>query len=175
MTDVNHDTYDHTGIPGVGGFPAGTSFPVSPSADDLFFRTDRHLLYFYDGARWLTAQVFTMELPSSGGQTASFVLGRLPSDPAYDVYIEDFFWAAQVGTTNNGSNYWEAALYREGGGLQVGSTLTTSADSLNTYTFHSATISTAYSGVIQWRVSITKVGTPGPVYSGSRVRYRLVG
>jgi len=36
----------------------GTSFPASPASGDLAYRTDLGMLFFYDGTRWVSEQVF---------------------------------------------------------------------------------------------------------------------
>jgi hypothetical protein len=43
---------------GSSGYAEGTSFPGSPANNDKYFRTDRDLLYFYDGTRWLTVHEY---------------------------------------------------------------------------------------------------------------------
>ena len=34
--------------------PSGTSFPVSPSERDWFYRTDLNMFYYYNGTDWVT-------------------------------------------------------------------------------------------------------------------------
>lgn len=48
--------------PGVSsaGLQSGTSFPGSPSTNDLFHRTDHNLVYYYDGTRWLSLNLYVL-------------------------------------------------------------------------------------------------------------------
>src|SRR5690242_7883896 len=41
---------------------AGSSFPGSPATNDLYYRTDRAKLYYYDGTRWLTVEEYPLTL-----------------------------------------------------------------------------------------------------------------
>jgi hypothetical protein len=72
-------------VGGGGGIPSGTSFPGSPTNNDLFYRTDRDLIYFYDGTRWLTTQMFTLN------HTVILVTvdtqGLLPIPADYQIYL----------------------------------------------------------------------------------------
>src|ERR1700754_4638544 len=75
--------------------PRGTSFPVSPATGDVFYRTDRHIEYYYDGTRWLSTQLFTIgpfqpdstalnSLTTSAGATRR---AASPWNGVYDMYV----------------------------------------------------------------------------------------
>lgn len=52
---------------------AGTSFPASPPTGRRFYRTDLHIVAYYDGTRWLSEQRYTIDLGHDvTAQTASF-------------------------------------------------------------------------------------------------------
>lgn len=92
-----------------GGIDSGASFPGSPTAGDLFHRTDlTPALWRYDGTRWLC----TCQHEASLGQVNSItatngVSGRFALPAAgLDLYIDEFISTLFVVTTNNGSNYW---------------------------------------------------------------------
>lgn len=62
---VQGATVNATGKVQLNGLTAlenGTSFPVSPSTDQRYYRTDRNLEYFYDGTRWLTVTLFNSQV-----------------------------------------------------------------------------------------------------------------
>jgi len=81
--------------PAGGGGASGTSFPGSPTTGDKFYRTDRNIEYFYDGTRWLSTQIFTLEIGVSDvvqprSVTSSFQ-HRVANPWAglYDIYVEE--------------------------------------------------------------------------------------
>lgn len=74
-----------------GGLSSGTGFPGSPSTDDLFYRTDRDILYFYDGSQWLSTQLIPIQfgVQAAAGATADGGIGRaaIPYFGVYSLYI----------------------------------------------------------------------------------------
>jgi hypothetical protein len=98
---------------------SGTSFPGSPAAGDLFYRTDRNIEYSYDGTRWLTTQLF--ELPfnydpslttnSITVNTAGVVYQYRPNFD-YDMWVEDYQFSSFISGTFNSSNYWSVSIDR---------------------------------------------------------------
>ena len=111
---------------GGSGITSGTSFPGSPSDRDLFYRTDRDLLYFYDLAntRWLTVTLYhglmsiaqSLMPAATSGQT--MLRAHIPND--YDVLLIEWEGSVYVNTTNNGSNYWTLALSHRNAGSSTG-------------------------------------------------------
>lgn len=57
----------------IGPVQEGTSFPGSPSAGLLFFRTDQGYLYRYDGSTWVRVDI--ADLPSMSGQVGNSQIG----------------------------------------------------------------------------------------------------
>jgi hypothetical protein len=45
----------------------GTSFPASPTAGDLFFRTDLSIMYVYSGTEWISMGAGAIESVDGGG------------------------------------------------------------------------------------------------------------
>ncbi len=98
-----------------GGYDEGTGFPGSPSANDKFYRTDRNILYFYDGTRWLSTQVHTLHMsphtafPSLTGTVTSLMRSVNVWTGLYDIWAEDaaFMWnySASGGWTLNLSKF----------------------------------------------------------------------
>ena len=147
MADVNHDTYDHTGIPGVpasGSFPAGSSFPGSPSTNDLFFHTTYGMIFKWDGTRWVTVTLYTQPLDTQRALNNLSATNTFDS-PLYQdgsVWLEKFMASMYVITTNDGTRYWTAAC--EG--------VTLSTQSLAADTTH----------ILQGNINAVKAGSAGP-------------
>lgn len=217
---ADHDTHDHTGIPGVvaaitdiidiptvetddtlvlapdgaggvefraeagggggGNITSGTSFPGSPASGDLCFRTDRGILYFYDGTRWLSVQLYQTHISvqtalapySAGGSSGQFGVAFAG---VWDLWLEDFITNSAVITTNDGSNYWTIAVTREPSGTSLAS-YTTAADAVNTNVKHVVAID-ALHGTSDGYFSCNpgKTGAPGVLYMQASVTFRLVG
>lgn len=168
------------------GIPAGTSFPGSPSTDDLFHRTDRDLLYFYDGSQWLTIQLFQIEMkneqaqtwPTTAGATAMH-RGTVPYGGVYSVYLLSWYPLSQVLTTNNGSNYWTAELFKfntAGSSTSLG-TFNTSADTAGTAVQKTLAINAALGSFVGFFSSAgITAGAPGAFrLHGGHILCRLIG
>ncbi len=163
-----------------GGVPSGSgSFPGGPSTDDLYYRTDRHLLYYYDGTRWLTVSEYTLE-SEADNQTTNTGGHYLAIPSATDIYLETVTVAVYVVTTNDGSHYWTITANKvdiaTGSNTSLGG-VNTSADTHDHLTPHVITVNAVvamatYSGFI---TSWAKTSTPGALYVGSTYKFRLVG
>lgn len=82
-----------TGLPFNAGLTSykGTSFPVSPSTNDLFYRTDRALEYYYDGTRWLTTFTIPVETQAFLSVNAdTTVYGSIPYAGTYSVWLDSW-------------------------------------------------------------------------------------
>lgn len=160
----------------------GTAFPTSPSTNDLFFRTDRRLLYVYDGTRWLSTtlhQRFTGVI-NNGALTSTTTAERGPSLTDFaDIYVEEIHAMAFVSGTNDGSNYWtlKAQLLTPAGSATTLATWDTSAEAGSTFLALTKTaidtVVTSTNTVFQLRVE--KTGTPGSIQLQTSWFYRLVG
>lgn len=164
-----------------GGISGGTSFPGSPATNDLFYRTDRHLLYFYDGTQWLTVQQYEVGI---GGQqnvypvAAGVSMVWWPVRQDYGIYLERWVCTTFVSTTNNGSNNWTILLDRfSTTNLQTNITsFSTSADTASNWISHSQVINAVLnSSARAIRVGSNKIGSPGTMYALSTLVYRLIG
>jgi hypothetical protein len=175
------DDYSDEGTPGGGGIDSGTSFPGSPSTNDLFFRTDRGLIYYYDGTRWLTVTLYTQTIESQRVVTplssGNFFETAVWTED-YDQYIVDFRATVYVLTTNTGSAYWTLNLNSLDGGAAATLlvSVNTSAISANAWTRLKGTVNallgTGKDGI---EAEFTTTGSPGTLYVSSMVTYRLVG
>lgn len=165
--------------PSAGGIASGTSFPGSPATNDLFYRTDRAIAYYYDGTRWLCICPHTLDIGSTAGAiTADSTSGRTPLwTNDYDMWLVAARWSTHVDTTNSGSHYWILTVTkRDGASASTIVTANTSADSANVYVTHETTIG-ALLGTAQDIISttFTKNGSPGALSFASMLEYRLVG
>lgn len=113
-------------IPGSIPITAATTFPGSPSTNQLCYRTDLGLLAFYDGARWLSTELFQIPLNSwaaSGTYTITLtatqaIVHRGPTNfnRGSDLYLVDASFTAFVasgGTALGSSHKWEAVLSKQ--------------------------------------------------------------
>jgi len=163
------------------GVPAGTSFPGSPATNDLYFRTDRGLLYYYDGTRWLTVQEYAISISMQdlltgtstvSPQTAAYMV---LDNATYDLYVTRIACQTNVLTTNSGTSYWTIAFTRRPSNTSLGS-FNTSADTASTPTRHNVTVN-ALTGTTDKYLDITatKTVTPGAPYILATIFYRMVG
>lgn len=167
---------DHTGTLAQ-PIATGTSFPGGPSTSDLFYRTDRNLLYYYDGTRWLTVTLYEHHCHQVNGISATSDGWTATWEEDYDVWVVDFL-VSMESSSLTGSAYWTASLY-----FKDGSTLGSAITSVNNLsgTNNSMTrkkssvnalMGTAKDAIL---VEYTKTSTPGVLYAGAMLTYRLVG
>ena len=162
---------------GGGGLSSGTSFPGSPLTNDLFYRTDRALLYFYNGTRWLTVNTYSQQYDLTQYGTAN-IEWPLPMGNLYDVWSVSLHISGFVGTGAPASNYRTYTMnYYDGvSGAAVGSVNTTgftasgiwSQASANTGVLVSKTNKILYS-------TVATTGTPSPTNHRLNHIMRLVG
>lgn len=157
----------------------GTAFPASPAANDLYYRTDRDLLYFYDGTRWLTTTLYQAVLPIAlNNLTASTSeTGHMPFPPGgHSLYVEAFRTSFFIGTTNSSTAYWSLALKSYNGNTPTTlATNATSASSANVWTAVDGTVNTVVSPATFLTIDATKTNSPGSIKFTAMVTYRLVG
>lgn len=156
-----------------------TSFPGSPSTNDLCFRTDRSLLYFYDGTRWLTLNLYEHHLASWSNITAT--QNEIPTavwEDTYDVWIEDLVATMYAGSGLDATNYWRIDTYHWDGTTQ-GSVIATVNDQSGTNAAFIRKVATVDAlmgtGIDAITAKLTKVNNPSTFYGGALYRYRLVG
>lgn len=167
---------------GSSGIGTGTSFPGSPATNDLFFRTDRGLLYYYDGTRWVTVNEYDQSLavldvlePVSATNPILFGT-RVQGNNG--IYVTNLDCSTFSSGTNNGTNYWTYQLVRRTStstDTNVGSSFNTSADTANAWTRHDVAIGVAVTADEMWVLKVTKVSAPSTAYAAANVRYRLIG
>jgi len=168
------------------GYSEGTSFPGSPSTNDKYYRTDRNLLYYYDGTRWLTTEVFFIELKkedsvSAWPLTATGIpvhRGTLPFGSDYDYYLLDWHWASFVATTNDGSKFWTVTLHKIDSGVGDTTVITasTSADTASVTYLKKSAINALLGSFVAFYTGTAKTSTPGAhSFYGGHITCRAVG
>lgn len=159
----------------------GTTFPASPPVNGRYYRTDRHRLYFWDGTRWLSDQLFTSV--STGDPIVHSLTGsRLYLPFAYgadaDIWVERIVMTAFVVTsTLNATNKWVVTAAALPSGAAFGGTIA-NVDSGSTNVWRSPTVATpnALLGADSLlRLTLTKTGAPGDITALFAATYRLVG
>lgn len=166
------------------GLENGTAFPGSPADGNLFYRTDRNILYFWKASvsRWLTATqyeaAFTLPGTLNGVSAAGNNLGAYPITD--DIYIEKWTAMLFVATTNDGTHFWTVALQKTtAANVQTNITaVDTSADTVATWTPHIVAVNALVlaSGFALLQIQNTvKTSTPGNLFTNSKVQLRLAG
>lgn len=158
---------------------SGTSFPGSPATNELYYRTDLSLLFFYDGTRWLSVNEYRQNIflginlttITNGNQ----ILG-VPSD--LDMWVT-YFSGSTYQATVDSSHYWTFTLNKQDptGTLVSLGAFDTSGDTSNTWTTHSVAIGAAVHAASYPTLSMTaaKTSTPLGLYCQLNVRFRLIG
>lgn len=157
--------------------PSGTAFPGSPSTGDLFRRTDRNIEYFYDGTRWLSTQLYTLDILRQGttsiGSTVS-TLTRVanPWSGECDIYVEDGVFGYYL--TSSGD--WTLSIQQTTASgtttLVSSGNLTTATAWTTVRTAHNAVVS---SSVVQFECTATENSGSTAIYPVFALTYRLVG
>jgi hypothetical protein len=165
-----------------GGMPSGSSFPGSPSSGDLFYRSDLHLEFFYDGTRWLSLSQYTATLqrigdqaePASASKTGGFYVMALLEA----IYVETLicaFYIATGGSALSASHSWAFVLKKDTSTGTTISTITIDSGVSNDWRASSAAVNAALASTDRLLVmNITKTGTPGNLYLWPRIVYRLI-
>lgn len=168
---------------GGAGISSGTSFPGSPSDNDLFYRTDRDKLYFYDGTRWLTVQEFSVEWGWRASQGASGLSSTTTmaqaTVPADDIYLTDLLTTCFVASASSGTQFWTLDIEKRDAAnspTSIGSVSTVSNTTAN-WVQEVASLNHLVDGATYPVILLTatKVSTVGTLLFGVDLRYRLVG
>lgn len=168
----------------------GTAFPVSPAANQRFFRTDRGIEYFWNGTYWLSTGDFPVPLTlGTSISTATTSFGEMSYPKTiYSLYLESIEVAFQVATTFNATNYWNlySAANSGAGALIFYTAIPTWETGRLAATTYPAniTINTAVNSILvadtnpaTFKFFVGKdVGSPGQItVYGSTMWYRLIG
>jgi hypothetical protein len=152
---------------GGGGIDSGTSFPASPSAGDMFYRTDLREMAYYDGTRWV-GDPFLLPLANynafAQNVTSNVTLygGALPN---FSVLVESLLisWSCSSADV---SNYWTVNFYQ---GDSSGFTLMSSTVLNTTWANFTQTVVTSFTAnpiaasKNNLSIYVSKTGSPNPV------------
>lgn len=187
-----------TSLDGLSDVSVGTSFPGSPATNDLCWRTDLKLLFYYDGTRWLSVEVLTTQILMTFA-SASTTLGDLRSTisattssvnrvgapsvlGASNIWLVDWKVTFNVnggGTALSGSHKWVGALSGfDLNAASTGSVGTITIDSGSSAVFRASTATIAAvqaAGTLFYAPTWTKTGTPGNLQTGETISYRIIG
>lgn len=172
-----------------GSISSGTSFPGGPATNDLFYRTDLALLFFYDGTRWLSTQVLTNRLtqvrtlptPYSATTTGAIEAPTPYLQGGSDIWLVAARCAFHLagGTAPSGSHKWVGTLTKLTSALGETTIATFTIDSGSASVYRELDVSigallrngTAY--FVHW-MNWTKTGTPGNLTAQVEYTYRIV-
>lgn len=158
---------------------SGAAFPTNPSDGQLFYRTDRNVIYFWKASisQWLSLTRYEGNIAPLFSITSNGGVGFFPLDT--DIYLESFIVAARVATTNDGSNFWTGKLYGNSSAA-VATVLTsysTAADAPANHVLHNVAYNAIISAstYVDLLVQPEKTGSPGGYAGSSKIIYRVVG
>jgi hypothetical protein len=170
--------------------PGGSAFPASPATGDLFDRTDLGLIFFWDGTRWLsrdlyqTPFLFTTGVSVPISATANNAT-RMPA-PALqggsDIWIVTHsvrFVVNSGGTALGASHKWVGTPHTYDSALSAANITTVNIDSGSSAVYR--LIDTAIGALMNngsakyaLMTTWTKTGTPGTLDMMEALSYRIV-
>jgi len=171
---------------GAGGggthYTKGTTFPGGPTTNDEYYRTDVRggTLFFYDGTRWVSDQIFKESAQLYGGQTSdAYAWGpALPQD--YSTWMVRWESTMYI----SGSGVWESKLQT----IDFDNTVTTHATQSSTgqtaskWYGYGANIGSEVNGTgpnsgsnrQTWRFYWSEISGAATCYGGMSVYYRII-
>lgn len=173
-------------------FGAGTGFPGSPTADDLFYRTDLNLLFFYDGTRWVTTMLYhehtsfhnTAVGTEYPGITSSISQASMPTPrlgSGSDIWLvgATMTFLVSGGTALSGSHKWVTLLTKSPTDNSDVTILTFTVDSGSSGVWRQdaqAIGALLNNGTVHYsyKLKSTKTGTPGTYFAYVDITYRVV-
>lgn len=166
----------------------GGSFPANKTNGDRFWRTDLGMEFQWDGSRWLSTQLFTARLGGTQAASDAATANNLAWSSqdlhgGTDLWLVNAVYLYRVaagGTALGASHYWTLDIDKA---QSAATTLT----NISTKVVNSGTSDLNYQSVVAvgalmnggtshvgWRVRITKTGTPGALFCGFSITYRVV-
>jgi hypothetical protein len=166
---------------GSSGYAEGTSFPGSPANNDKYFRTDRDLLYFYDGTRWLTVHEYDVApgwYDTAAALSGTNTLARYVVRQDYGMYLTR--WNIVTFQTNGtpASNFMTVAFTRLTGANAATdvASFATSSDTASNWVNHDQAINAVLdSSARSIRTVATETGTVTGFIAAQSLSYRLIG
>lgn len=183
-------------INGAVAWDAGTSFPGSKATGDRYWRSDLKMEFVWDGTRWLSTQVFTVQgLPTNsggvlGGDLRTSMAGtqgavvRMPTpsllggSDIYWVEHKTVFTVVTGGTALGASHKWVGTVVGlDSAVASTGTIATINIDSGSSAIWREVTTAinaVKVAGTLFYATSWTKTGTPGNLTVGEVSTYRII-
>jgi hypothetical protein len=169
---------------GGSGINSGSAFPGSPNDNDLFYRSDRDILYYRDGSAslWLSVAEYDLGVgwvEIAAPFAATTTLARWPVRNDHTIYLVK--WAITVFCTNTGSagNNLSIVLARvdSSNTATTLATVSTNGDTASNWIRKDAALGVNLSGTgaVILRSVATETGTVTGAIVTESVVYRLVG
>lgn len=144
-----------------------------------FFDQTNGLWVYFDGARWLTVQEYTLDLYERATLAAGVSHDRIARDN-FTSYYTRLLITTSVATTNNGANFW--SVFVQGLNLAIGATTTivqvnTNGDTVGVNTSHSGialTTNLPANNTYVRLIAAVGAGAPGVLTLAAAVVFRLV-
>lgn len=161
------------------GVTQGTSFPSSPSVNDKFYRTDRNVQYYFDGARWLSTDLMNLVfVPDVANPKTATFTSRAPNPHfgVHSIYVVQFVQTAYVSATT-AANYFVSQLASKLGAAStnIGTALSTQNVTINTHTAQSTAPNVVVASTeAVFEVTATETGTCTAFLAHS-LNYRIIG
>jgi hypothetical protein len=158
----------------------GAAFPASnQAAQSPFFRTDLGLHCYYNGARWLTTEMFPAQLMINGSFGSSGATALTPIRSDYAPFIVRVTTINIVVTTNDGGNYWMINLRGVNNTYTAASQIhlvSTASQTANTWATVESGPNTTQTPANRQAVDVDliKIGAPGAIIPFMTVYYRLI-
>jgi hypothetical protein len=170
---------------------SGTSMPGGPATNQRVTRTDLGLDFYYDGTRWLSTTLYTLQLAGDRDGFTTAIYNGNPIDAAltagtlsrasiwhsdFAIWLVSLYGETFTSATNDGSHHWHFALSGAVTSTAYGN-FTTESDTAGVHTGHAVALNQA-AGSTERAINLgfTKTGTPGACYwAVGIVTYRLIG
>lgn len=174
-------------LPGGAKVSTGEAFPAVPAVNDLCFRTDLGLVFYWNGTRWLSAQVYETVLPAVINQSAT--AGDLARTPTPSLRGGTDIWLVQAnlsgfyvagGTALSASHNWLVRLdvIAPGGTLNDRASFVVNSGASDTWRQGTpgpvAAINVLLGVQSHFSMAAVKTGTPGNLSANLSVTYRIV-
>jgi hypothetical protein len=153
---------------------AGTSFPGSKATNDRYWRTDLGMEFYWDGTRWVSSVLHTLNTDSPTALSATSPFASLATLKATfaSIWLVNLHVRSYVATTNDGSKYWTVAL-KNNSDSGVLASQATGGDTANTDYNRTVAIG-ASSTEGGFFLEATKTSTPGNLSVAAIVTFRVI-
>lgn len=163
----------------------GSSFPSSPVDGQIFWRTDRYLLYYWEASLslWLSVQEYIFDGPQYGTVNSAVTVTQStsvgsPQQSASGKVLITTFQVGLVGvaTANSPGNTWVMTIETVLNGNITSLSMVTAGVGTAKYFAESAINYTyTHASDIYLDIVAVKTGAPGTLSFGASIGYRLIG